>query len=310
MHKCIGLYFGQMEIKTIMTTCRATSSGRCRGLRYADGLQRTGAQGQVAGQPAATHMSGRKARSTATVEDQEAAILDAAANEFAAVGARRANMDEVAAAAGQPVDALPALPQQGQSAVGRRQRGVRAGCASLRRRSASTAREAVVEAFATGAEMVSTDPLLSRMVLEDYEIRNFADSINTLFIDIVTERIMATMREAGATMPDGLLRQAVGFRTSAWSSPIWRTRHRPGAHDAGVRPPTRRELPRADDLLTTGLDCPTARGVPALNSRPVNTDALRDKVVVITGGARGIGFETATQPGRREGARHPRRRRR
>jgi NAD(P)-dependent dehydrogenase (short-subunit alcohol dehydrogenase family) len=32
-----------------------------------------------------------------------------------------------------------------------------------------------------------------------------------------------------------------------------------------------------------------------LNSRPVNTDALRDKVVVITGGARGIGFETATQ---------------
>ena len=29
--------------------------------------------------------------------------------------------------------------------------------------------------------------------------------------------------------------------------------------------------------------------------KPLNTDALRDKVVVITGGARGIGFETATQ---------------
>lgn len=45
-------------------------------------------------------MSERKTRSNATVEDQESAILSAAATEFAAVGARRANMDEVAAAAG------------------------------------------------------------------------------------------------------------------------------------------------------------------------------------------------------------------
>lgn len=32
-----------------------------------------------------------------------------------------------------------------------------------------------------------------------------------------------------------------------------------------------------------------------MKSRTINTEALRDKVVVITGGARGIGFETATQ---------------
>ncbi|HNP57651.1 MAG TPA: helix-turn-helix domain-containing protein [Gordonia sp. (in: high G+C Gram-positive bacteria)] len=156
-------------------------------------------------------MSSRKARSTATVEDQESAILHAAANEFAAVGARRANMDEVAAAAGVSRSTLyRRFPNKDSLLLAVASEAYERGMRQLEEAVAGLGpREAVVEAFATGAEMISTDPLLSRMVLEDYEVRNFADSINTLFIDIVTERIVATMRAAGAQMPDDLLHQAV-----------------------------------------------------------------------------------------------------
>lgn len=156
-------------------------------------------------------MSGRKARSTATVEDQEAAILDAAANEFAAVGARRANMDEVAAAAGVSRSTLyRRFPNKDSLLLAVASEAYERGMCQLEETVAGLGpREAVVEAFATGAEMVSTDPLLSRMVLEDYEVRNFADSINSLFIDLVTARVVASLRAAGATMPDDLLAQAV-----------------------------------------------------------------------------------------------------
>ncbi len=156
-------------------------------------------------------MSARKARSTATVEDQESAILTAAAAEFAAVGARRANMDEVAASAGVSRSTLyRRFPNKEGLLLAVAQDAYERGMTRLEETVIGLgAREAVVEAFATGAEMVSTDPLLSRMVLEDYEVRGLAASINTLFIEMVTERVVQTLRAAGATMPDARLHQAV-----------------------------------------------------------------------------------------------------
>ncbi|MFT3900867.1 MAG: TetR/AcrR family transcriptional regulator [Gordonia sp. (in: high G+C Gram-positive bacteria)] len=156
-------------------------------------------------------MSGRKARSTATVEDQESAILAAAATEFAAVGARRANMDEVAAAAGVSRSTLyRRFPNKEGLLLAVANDAYEKGMLRLEAAVVGLGpREAVVEAFATGAEMVGTDPLLSRMVLEDYEVRGVTASINTLFIAMVTDRVAESLREAGATMPDDRLHQAV-----------------------------------------------------------------------------------------------------
>lgn len=156
-------------------------------------------------------MSGRKTRSTATAEDQESAIIAAAAVEFAAVGARRANMDEVAAAAGVSRSTLyRRFPNKEGLLLAVAADAYEKGMVRLEETVVGLGpREAVVEAFATGAEMVSSDPLLSRMVLEDYEVRDVTASINTLFIEMVTERVALTLRAAGAAMPDERLRQAV-----------------------------------------------------------------------------------------------------
>ncbi|GAB08932.1 putative TetR family transcriptional regulator [Gordonia araii NBRC 100433] len=156
-------------------------------------------------------MSGRKARSTATVEDQESAILAAAADEFAAVGARRANMDEVASAAGVSRSTLyRRFPNKESLLLAVAGDAYEQGMVRLEESVAGLGpREAVIEAFATGAEMVSTDPLLSRMVLEDFEVRSVTASVNTLFIEMVTDRVAQTLRNAGATMPGDQLHQAV-----------------------------------------------------------------------------------------------------
>ncbi|GED99365.1 TetR/AcrR family transcriptional regulator [Gordonia crocea] len=156
-------------------------------------------------------MTGRKARSTATVEDQESAIIAAAASEFAAVGIRRANMDEVAVAAGVSRSTLyRRFPNKDSLLLAVAADTYEKGMVRLEAAVIGLGpREAVVEAFATGAEMVSTDPLLSRMVLEDYEVRNVTSSMNTIFIQMVTDRVAQTLRATGATMPEDKLLQAV-----------------------------------------------------------------------------------------------------
>lgn len=156
-------------------------------------------------------MSDRKAHNTGTVEDQESAILVAAASEFASVGARRASMDEVAAAAGVSRSTLyRRFPNKEVLLLAVATDTYEKGMVRLEASVAGLgAREAVVEAFAAGAEMVSTDPLLSRMVLEDFEVRNLTAPVNTLFIELVASRVAQTLRNAGATMPDAQLHQAV-----------------------------------------------------------------------------------------------------
>ena len=146
----------------------------------------------------------RKARVTASPQEQEAAILAAAAQEFTEAGVRSANMDRVAKAAGVSRSTLyRRFPNKDNLLIER-------GMGELERAvEGRSPAEAVVEAFATGATMIDTDPLLHRMVIEDAEIRGLTASISSLFIDMVTARVAGALRKCGATMPEDLLRRAV-----------------------------------------------------------------------------------------------------
>ena len=153
----------------------------------------------------------RKARVTASPEEQELAILDAAAEEFTEVGVRQANMDSIAKAAGVSRSTLyRRFPSKDNRRIALANRTFENGMAELEEAVAGLSpADAVVEAFAHGAAMVESDPLLNRMVLQDSEIRGLTASMSALFIDMVTDRVAGTIRTAGATMPDADLRKAV-----------------------------------------------------------------------------------------------------
>lgn len=153
----------------------------------------------------------RKTRNTASPEDQEQAILSAAAAEFTEVGVRRANIDEVAARAGVSRSTLyRRFPNKEALLLAVANDLYEAGM----RRLESTVvglgpREAVVEAFAEGAVMINGDPLMRRLVLTDAEMRGITATVTALFIDMVTGRVAATLRAAGAQMPAEELLHAV-----------------------------------------------------------------------------------------------------
>lgn len=153
----------------------------------------------------------RKARVTASPQEQEAAILAAAAQEFTEVGVRSANMDRVAKAAGVSRSTLyRRFPNKDNLLIALANATFERGMGELERAvEGRSPAEAVVEAFVTGATMIDTDPLLHRMVIEDAEIRGLTASISSLFIDMVTERVAGALRKCGATMPEDLLRRAV-----------------------------------------------------------------------------------------------------
>lgn len=156
-------------------------------------------------------MAGRKARVTAPPHEQEAAILRAAAVEFTETGVRQANMDTIAAGAGVSRSTLyRRFPSKDNLLVALANATFERGMGEIENAvSGLTPAEAMVEAFSHGAQMVSNDPLLRRMVLEDNEIRGLTASLSGLFIDMVTARVAGTMRESGATMPDDDLRRAM-----------------------------------------------------------------------------------------------------
>lgn len=157
-----------------------------------------------------TSRRSRKPRSTASPEDQERAILDAAEVEFATAGVSRANMDEVARSAGVSRSTLyRRFPNKDTLLTVVATRVYERGMARLEESVAGLGpRAAVAEAFAVGAEMVSTDPLMRRLVIEESEMRDITSAVNALFIEMVSERVAQTLRTAGAEMPDEDLREA------------------------------------------------------------------------------------------------------
>ncbi|QRY61617.1 helix-turn-helix transcriptional regulator [Gordonia sp. PDNC005] len=155
--------------------------------------------------------STRKPRVTVPPSVQEEAILEAAAAEFTDVGVRRANMDEVARVAGVSRSTLyRRFPNKDNLLLAVANRTFENGMARIEANVAGLGpSDAVIEAFATGADMVENDPLLRRVVFEDVEIRSITATVSSLFIAMITDRVATTLRRAGATMPDDDLRQAV-----------------------------------------------------------------------------------------------------
>ncbi|GAB99870.1 putative TetR family transcriptional regulator [Gordonia namibiensis NBRC 108229] len=155
--------------------------------------------------------SNRKVRNTASPADQEAAILAAAGSEFAEVGVRRANIDEVAARAGVSRSTLyRRFPNKEALLYAVANDAYERGMKKLEESVKGMGpKDALVEAFAVGAELVKSDPLLSRIVLTDSEIKSVTAKMTSLFIDMVTDRVAATLRDEGAQMPVEDLLEAV-----------------------------------------------------------------------------------------------------
>ena len=132
------------------------------------------------------------------------AILDAAREVFEEYGARRANVDDVAQAAGISRSTLyRRLPQQGGAAAG--------GHRSARPRSSSTSstgwprdlppQEAVIECFAQGIAIMREIPVLGRLAKTEPEMITGMPGSESLRRRPLPPR-RATLRRSGARMPD------------------------------------------------------------------------------------------------------------
>ena len=133
------------------------------------------------------------------------AILDAAQQVFEQYGARRANVEDVARAAGISRSTLyRAYPNKEAllDAVLMRQLG--AFLAELDRvASGLPPREAVVECFARGMALTREIPLLARLVETEPEIITGAGASSHSSLVLGTaDQVARTLRRSGATMPD------------------------------------------------------------------------------------------------------------
>lgn len=153
-------------------------------------------------------MNGPRLRTTAAPEEQEAEILAAARREFSDVGVRRANMDAVARAAGVSRSTLyRRFPNKDALLVGV---GESIAADSLERLARAVRdlppRDAVVEAFVECARMVSGDPLIRRLFLEEPDLTGVlvgqASRGARAFLEASSHAIAATLRYTGATMPE------------------------------------------------------------------------------------------------------------
>ena len=146
--------------------------------------------------------AGRKTRNTLSSQDQESMILAAAEVEFAETGVRKANVDTVAARAGVSRSTLYrrfANKEELLVAVAQRQyervmRDLDTAVAGL------SPQEAVVEAFVAGATLIEQDRLVRRLLI-DGDVKILTAHMPSLFIELATERVAATLRRAGAQMP-------------------------------------------------------------------------------------------------------------
>ncbi|MFZ2510239.1 MAG: helix-turn-helix domain-containing protein [Gordonia sp. (in: high G+C Gram-positive bacteria)] len=153
----------------------------------------------------------RKARVTASPAEQESAILTAASAEFTHVGVRQANMDAIAKSSGVSRSTLyRRFPSKDNLLIALASRTFERGMVELEAAiTGLSPRDAVVEAFASGAAMIENDPLLHRMVIDDAEVRGLTAGMSGLFINMVTDRVANSLRAAGATMPEPDLTYAV-----------------------------------------------------------------------------------------------------
>jgi len=134
-----------------------------------------------------------------------AAILDAAQHVFEQYGARRANVEDVAKAAGVSRSTLYrayATKDDLLQAVLTRQ--ANEFLAELDRASAGLPpRDAVVEAFCRGIALTREIPLLARLVETEPEvITGIGGLSNTSLVIALSDQVAATLRRSGATMPD------------------------------------------------------------------------------------------------------------
>lgn len=155
-----------------------------------------------------TGSSGPRLRTTAAPEEQESEILVAARREFSEIGVRRASMDSVARAAGVSRSTLyRRFPNKDAllAAVGE---GI---AADTMERLAHAVRDlsphdAVVEAFVECARMVSGDPLIQRLLLEEQDLPGVlltrASRGASEFLEASSLAIAATLRHTGATMAE------------------------------------------------------------------------------------------------------------
>jgi TetR/AcrR family transcriptional regulator len=134
-----------------------------------------------------------------------ATILDAAQQVFEQYGARRANVEDVARAAGISRSTLYrayATKDDLLQAVLARQAGE-----FLTELDQATAglppRDAVIEAFTRGIALTREIPLLARLVETEPEIITGMGGLsNTSLIIALSDQVAATLRRSGATMPD------------------------------------------------------------------------------------------------------------
>jgi TetR/AcrR family transcriptional regulator len=134
-----------------------------------------------------------------------AAILDAAQRVFEQYGARRANVEDVARAAGVSRSTLyRAYPNKEALLDAVLMRELDAFLAELDRvASGLPPREAVVECFTRGIALTREVPLLARMVETEPEIITGAGANSHSSIVLGTaDQVAKTLRRSGATMPD------------------------------------------------------------------------------------------------------------
>ncbi len=134
-----------------------------------------------------------------------AAILDAAQHVFEQYGARRANVEDVAKAAGVSRSTLYrayATKDDLLQAVLTRQ--ANEFLTELDHASAGLPpRDAVVEAFSRGIAMTREIPLLARLVETEPEIITGIGGLsNTSLVIALSDQVASTLRRSGATMPD------------------------------------------------------------------------------------------------------------
>lgn len=147
----------------------------------------------------------RKVRNTASPREQEGAILSAARKEFEENGIRRSGVDDVAKRAGVSRSTLyRRFPNKEALLLGVAERIYLDGMVLLEEATVGHGpQSAVVEAFLAGAKLVNDDPLIRRMMVDEREaLQGITNSVTGLFIEIVTARIMQTLRGAGAEMSD------------------------------------------------------------------------------------------------------------